>query len=150
MKCRLLICLLLMSYCSRGQSLSIADYRSYFPGSQCNRQAFALAVRGYNILRSQKLLANPRYLSIVDFTKPSNRKRFFVLDLNLHRTVVASITAHGVGSDPDSCTTPYCFSNRDGSKASSVGFFITGSSYTNHRPSDSLGLCLFGLDKGYN
>jgi hypothetical protein len=132
------------------QNIAVSDYRSYFPRAECDRQAFTLAVRGYHIVRRQELLANARYLSIVDFTKPSNRKRFFVLDLKQHRTVVSSITAHGVGSDPDSCTLPYCFSNRNGSRASSVGFYITGSTYTNHRPSDSLGLCLFGLDKGYN
>jgi hypothetical protein len=33
---------------------------------------------------------------------------------------------------------------------SSIGFYLTGDTYTNHRPDDSLGLCLFGLDKGYN
>jgi hypothetical protein len=150
MKPYVLICLLLAACSAHAQSIAASDYRSYFPRSECNRQAFALAVQGYNILRSQKLLANPRFLSIVDFTKRSNRKRFFVLDLKRRRLAVASITAHGVGSDPDSCTTPYCFSNRNGSKASSVGFYITGGTYTNHRPSDSLGLCLFGLDKGYN
>lgn len=145
-----LIWLLIAGISARAQSIAVSDYRSYFPGAECDRQAFTLAVRGYNILRSQKLLANAGYLSIVDFTKPSYRKRFFVLDLKRHRTAVASTTAHGVGSDPDSCTLPYCFSNRNGSRASSVGFYVTGSTYTNHRPSDSLGLCLFGLDKGYN
>jgi hypothetical protein len=95
-------------------------------------------------------LENRRYLSIVDYSKPSNRERFFVLDLEEKQTVIRSITAHGIGSDPDSTTIPYRFSNRDGSKSTSVGFYITGATYTNHRPLDSIGLCLFGLDKGFN
>lgn len=125
-------------------------YNRFFPNGECDKQAFLLASRGYDILFDKGLLKNARYLSIVDFTKPSNVKRFFVLDMEKLELVIASITAHGIGSDPDSSTIPYRFSNREGSKASSIGFYITGDTYFNYRPLDSLGLCLFGLDKGYN
>lgn len=141
---------LLVCAAASAQKPVLADYKKFFPRKTCNAHAFRYAIRGYNVLKSQGLIANPRLLTIIDFTKPSNRKRLFVLDLEKRRLAVASITAHGIGSDPDSTTIPYSFSNCEGSKASSIGFYITGETYTNHRPSDSLGLCLFGLDKGFN
>jgi hypothetical protein len=126
------------------------DYASFFPTGACSKQAFALATRGYYVLRQRGLLPNSRYLTIIDFTKKSNQPRLFVLDMKQRRLALATITAHGSGSDPDSLTIPYRFSNRNGSRMSSIGFYVTGSTYFNHRPQDSLGLCLFGLDKGYN
>lgn len=78
------------------------------------------------------------------------RSAFLCWTCKILRTVVSSIGAHGIGSDPDSTAIPQRFSNHDGSKASSVGFYVTGATYTNHRPCDSIGLCLFGLDKGFN
>jgi hypothetical protein len=125
-------------------------YKIFFPKAECNKKAFAYALQGYNVLFRQGLLSNSRYLTIIDFTKPSNRKRLFVLDLDSRATIISSIASHGIGSDPDSTTIPYRFSNRNGSKATSLGFYVTGDTYTNFRPLDSIGLCLFGLDKGYN
>lgn len=125
-------------------------YSSFFPQAQCDSIAFRQAWRGYTILLRYKLIQNPHYLTIIDFTKRSNEFRLFVLDVPARRLVLASITAHGAGSDPDSSAIPQRFGNTDGSRMSSVGFYITGDTYTNHRPGDSLGLCLFGLDKGYN
>lgn len=132
------------------QTAASASYRRFFPKGGCNTKAFAYALDGYNILRNRGILSNPSYLTIVDYTRPSNTKRLFVLDMITQRTVISSITSHGTGSDPDSTTIPYRFSNSEGSKASSIGFYITGDTYTNHRTPDSTGLCLFGLDKGYN
>jgi hypothetical protein len=125
-------------------------YNRFFRNGECNPTAFALARRGYDILLAEGLLEAPRYLTIVDYTRPSNQQRLFVLDMAENRLLLSSITAHGVGSDPDSSTIPYRFSNKDGSKMTSLGFYLTGSIYTNFRPGDSLGLCLFGLDKGFN
>lgn len=125
-------------------------YLHFFPDRQCDSTAFALAWKGYAILTGYQVLQNAGYLTIVDFKKASNVPRFFVLDVARQKLVVASITAHGIGSDPDSTAIPQRFSNREGSRMSSIGFYITGATYTNHRPADSLGLCLFGLDKGYN
>jgi hypothetical protein len=132
------------------EAIIAAPYSRFFAHGECDPSAFRYAIRGYDILRAAGLLANPRYLSIIDYTKPSSTPRFFVLDVPAQRLVITSITAHGAGSDPDSSTIPYRFGNREDSRMSSVGFYITGSTYTNHRPDDSLGLCLFGLDKDYN
>ncbi len=151
MKPILLIACLLAAVSAPAQPLQpFPAYHKFFPHSQCSKEAFRLAGDGYSIMRAHGLLKNTRYLTIIDFTKASNQQRFFVLDLVAQKLALASITAHGVGSDPDSTTRPYRFSNRDGSRMSSIGFYITGAIYTNHRPEDSLGLCLFGMDKGFN
>ena len=126
------------------------NYRQFFPNGECAPEAFEIAWRGYQILLRDSLLRRPEFLTIVDYTKPSNRRRLFVLHLKAKRVVVSSIVAHGIGSDPDSSTVPRYFGNRNNSRMTSLGFYITGEVYTNHRPIDSLGLCLFGLDLGFN
>jgi hypothetical protein len=135
---------------AHAQALKTEDYDRFFSDKACDRRAYDLAIRGYSILREEDVLAEPRYLTIIDFTKPSNVPRLFVLDVKKKELALRSIVSHGLGSDPDSTTIPYRFSNRDGSHATSVGFYLTGRTYHNYRPSDSLGLCLFGLDSGYN
>ena len=147
----LMLCFALYACRAPAQSrVDAGDYRRYFPEGECSGAAFELAARGYNILRDEDVLAEKRYLTIIDFTRPSNIPRLFVLDVKKGSVVLQSIVSHGLGSDPDSATIPYRFSNVDGSRASSVGFYLTGKTYFNFRPQDSLGLCLFGLDSGYN
>ena len=132
------------------RAVNSRSYKNFFPRGECAPAAFELAVHGYNILLRDSLLKSPRYLTIIDYTKPSNERRLWVLDIAMKKQAVNSIVAHGIGSDPDSSMIPYRFSNLDDSKMTSLGFYLTGDVYTNHRPEDSLGLCLFGLDKGYN
>ncbi len=145
------ICMAMMREAAHAQSrVEADDYARFFPKAECSRTAFETAARGYNILRDEDVLAEKRYLTIIDFTKPSNVPRLFVLDVKKKEVALQSIVSHGLGSDPDSTSVPYRFSNRDGSHATSVGFYLTGKTYFNYRPSDSLGLCLFGLDSGWN
>jgi len=144
------ICFLIIRPGQAQQADHSRAYREFFKYGECDPEAFELAWRGYHILLRDSLLRAPQYLTIVDYTKPSNRPRLFVLDMDARRLLLASIAAHGIGSDPDSTTIPRYFGNRNNSKMSSLGFYLTGDVYTNHRPLDSLGLCLFGLDRGYN
>ena len=145
-----LLCCGVHGYAVAQRAIEASDYRNFFPKTECNPIAFDLAMRGYNHLRENDVLRESRFLTIIDFTKPSNVPRLFVLDVKKKEVALSSIVSHGVGSDPDSVTIPYRFSNVDGSRASSVGFYLTGKTYFNYRPQDSLGLCLFGLDSGYN
>jgi len=133
-----------------GGRFSEDDYARYFPDSACAPEAFALAVRGYRILADEEVVENSRYLTVVDFSKPSHLPRLFVLDAQRRAVVLRSHVSHGLGSDPDSTTIPYRFSNRNGSRMTSAGFYLTGATYYNFRPRDSTGLCLFGLDRDYN
>jgi len=67
-------------------------------------------------------------LVVVDFTKHSRNKRFFIVDLKSNR-IEAWKTAHGSGSDPGNTGVPQRFSNRHGSKMSSIGFYRTAETY---------------------
>lgn len=71
---------------------------------------------------------NKKFIGIVDFATHSSKARFFILDVesgNVHAIRVA----HGSGSDPDADGYATRFSNVPESKASSLGFYITGALY---------------------
>ena len=67
-------------------------------------------------------------IGIVDFTKPSDEERFFVVDL-ASGNVEAHRVCHGRGSDPDHSGFVERFSNDFGSYASSNGAYVTADYY---------------------
>jgi len=67
-------------------------------------------------------------IGIVDFSRPSNEERFYVVDL-ASGEVEAHRVAHGRGSDPDHSGFVERFSNNFGSYASSNGAYLTGDYY---------------------
>jgi len=67
-------------------------------------------------------------VGIVDFSKPSNEERFFVVDL-ASGNVEAHRVCHGRGSDPDHSGFVERFSNDFGSYASSNGAYVTADYY---------------------
>ena len=67
-------------------------------------------------------------LAIVDFSKPSNEERFFVVDL-ASGNVEAHRVCHGRGSDPDHSGFVERFSNDFGSYASSNGAYVPADYY---------------------
>jgi L,D-transpeptidase catalytic domain len=67
-------------------------------------------------------------IAVVDFSKPSNEERFFVVDLASGQ-VEAHRVAHGRGSDPDHSGFVERFSNDFGSYATSNGAYVTGDYY---------------------
>ncbi len=77
-------------------------------------------------------ISNKRYVSIVDFAAHSSKARFFILDLQTGSARAIHV-AHGRGSDPDGDGYATKFSNVANSKASSLGFYLTGALYSgNH------------------
>nr|WP_295906041.1 murein L,D-transpeptidase catalytic domain family protein [uncultured Bdellovibrio sp.] len=90
-----------------------------------------------------KKIANKNYAVIIDYSKPSSSRRLYLLDLK-KGTVEKYYVAHGVNSGEDEAVS---FSNQIDSKKSSLGFYITGSTYEgNHGES----LYLHGLEKSNN
>ncbi len=73
--------------------------------------------------------ANKRYIGIVDFAAHSSRQRFWILDLQSGSSHAIHV-AHGAGSDPDNDGYATRFSNVPNSRASSLGFYLTGALYT--------------------
>ena len=68
------------------------------------------------------------YIGIVDFSLPSNERRFHVVDLRSGQ-VESFRVAHGQGSDPNHNGFLDRFSNEFGSYASSNGTYTTGDYY---------------------
>jgi hypothetical protein len=73
-------------------------------------------------------IRNPRFVTIIDFRQPSNKKRFYLFDL-ANGTVERHVTAHGKNSDPDNDGYATIFSNTINSLQSSLGFYLTLNTY---------------------
>ena len=101
---------------------------------------FKHAMDGYNSIE----LSNKKLLSIIDYSKPSTEKRFFIIDIENHKLLYHTLVAHGKKSGYLNATK---FSNKYGSYKSSLGFFRTGNSYFGIR---GYSLKLEGLEKGIN
>ena len=104
-------------------------------------EAYRIAIQ-YLDLHSAEF-SNRRYITIIDYTKPSFKKRLFLID-NESRSVQKYFVSHGKNSGWAYATR---FSNSPGSLQSSKGFFKTGNVYYGR-----LGptLELHGLEKGIN
>jgi len=101
---------------------------------------FKSAMDGYNSIE----LPNKKLLSIIDYSKPSSEKRFFIIDVEDRKLLYNTLVAHGKKSGYVNATK---FSNKYGSHKSSLGFFRTGNSYYGKR---GYSLQLEGLEKGIN
>ena len=88
---------------------------------------------------------NKQLLTIVDYTKPSNEPRLWVVDLKHARVLFNTWVTHGRNSGSTIATS---FSNQRGSLKSSLGVFLTtGSPYVG---GNGYSLRLLGLEKGIN
>ena len=73
-------------------------------------------------------IRNDRYFSVIDYRAPSNVPRYFLID-TADMSAEAFLVAHGKGSDPDHDGIADQFSNIEGSKMTSLGAFVTGTTY---------------------
>jgi len=108
-----------------------------------SEKAFDYAYKGYQrLVKKQKI--NTDILVICDFSQSSNKKRFYILDLANNKVLLTSYVAHGRGSGAEYAMR---FSNRSRSHQSSLGFYVTSSTYYGEH---GLSLRLRGLEPGYN
>ncbi len=77
----------------------------------------------------QDAIGNKRFIGVVDFSAHSSKARFYIVDVQNGSERVIHV-AHGKGSDPDGDGYATKFSNQPDSKASSLGFYVTGALYT--------------------
>lgn len=73
-------------------------------------------------------LKNPNFLTVIDFSQYSGRKRFYLIDMRSGE-VETYKTSHGKGSDPNHDGYADSFSNVSGSNASSLGLYKTAETY---------------------
>lgn len=103
-------------------------------------RAFEQAYYGWKKIKSQK----PNVMTLIDFSKPSTDERLYVFDMKMKKVLFISHVAHGRNSGGNYATS---FSNINGSHQSSLGFYLTGSTYIGK---NGYSLLLDGLEKGIN
>ncbi|WP_410209021.1 murein L,D-transpeptidase catalytic domain family protein [Fusobacterium sp.] len=101
---------------------------------------FYKAIKGYNKISNKK----EGKITIVDFSKPSNEERFFVIDLERKKVDYSTYVAHGKNTGAVSAIK---FSNIANSFQSSLGFYLTSNSYEGN---NGYSLRLNGLEPGIN
>ena len=106
--------------------------------------AINMALNGYYELKSLGLIQNDTILTIIDFSKPSNEKRLFILDLKNEIIVKRTFVAHGKQSGVFIAES---FSNKRLSNKSSLGLYITKETYEGKH---GYSLRIDGMSKGIN
>ena len=102
------------------------------------------AVNAMKCAQGRGVGVDARRLAIIDYTLPSREQRMWVVDLEARRILFEEHVAHGQQSGPD---TPMAFSDRAGSRQTSLGLFLTDAAY---RGANGYSLKLHGLSKGFN
>ncbi len=107
-------------------------------------EAVTCAVKGYEKLKDEGAVNNDQYLTIVDLSQSSRKKRFFIIDMKKDQLVWNTYVAHGKNSGVDEATS---FSNSLNSEESSLGFYVTSSTYFGKH---GLSLRISGQEQGFN
>jgi len=106
---------------------------------------FESAYLGYIDLKLSGLINTKKeILSIIDFRLPSNKKRFWVIDIANKKILYHTLVAHGENSGGEYALD---FSNRNNSHQSSLGFYVTQETYYGK---NGLSLRLKGLERRFN
>ena len=106
-------------------------------------KAFATACKGYRKLEAKGLIRS-HFLTICDFSQSANRKRMYLIDMLKEKIVMITYVAHGRNSGDEYATK---FSNRNESLQSSLGFYVTSSTYIGGH---GLSLRIAGMENGIN
>ncbi len=133
--------------------ISNADYKQFLTNIEMMRlqfdpnidsDAFRHFIIGYSNLFGNKELKKKDIASIIDYSMSSNKYRLFVLNLKSRQIEFNTLVAHGKNSGNEYATE---FSNKNGSKQSSLGFFATLGTYSGKH---GYSLRLKGLEKEIN
>lgn len=109
-----------------------------------SKEAFTLALTGYQTLLQAGKVQKDNILTIIDFSLPSSQKRLFVIDLQTGALLFNTFVSHGRNSGTVLATK---FSNAFNSFKSSLGFYTTGSPYSGKH---GYSLRLEGQEAGIN
>lgn len=109
-----------------------------------SQQAFEEAVKGFNYLKEHGKINNTDLITIADFSKPSTKKRLFIIDLVNSKILFNTYVAHGQNSGREFANE---LSNIPDSYQSSPGFYVTSSTYTGK---NGFSMYLYGMEKGIN
>jgi L,D-transpeptidase-like protein len=106
-------------------------------------ESFAQGLQGFYELKAKGVIKKD-ILTLIDFSKSSNTKRLWVIDLSTNTILFHSLVAHGRNSGEEFAN---AFSNAAESYKSSLGLYVTGEIYNGKHGSS---LKLDGMEKGVN
>lgn len=109
-----------------------------------NPAAISEAVAAMKCAQNNGVGQSAYRLAIIDYTISSLQPRLWVIDLKDRELLFEEHVAHGQGSGGD---IPSAFSDREGSHQTSLGLFLTQSTY---HGGNGYSLKLQGLNKGFN
>lgn len=109
-----------------------------------NPAAVAEAVAAMKCAQTKGVGESASRLAIIDYTIPSRQQRMWVVDLKARKLLFKEHVAHGKGSGED---VPKAFSDRNGSHQTSLGLFLTDTTYDG---GNGYSLKLQGLSRGFN
>jgi L,D-transpeptidase catalytic domain len=107
------------------------------------RDVLDLAMRAWRCGREAGVSTSP-LLTVIDYSLPSTERRLWVIDVQARRVLFHELVAHGEGSGENRAVS---FSNRPGSRQSSIGVMRTEDTYVG---SQGYSLRLTGLEPGVN
>lgn len=133
---------------SKGFAGSIQDINSNLKNlskeaPKLNPKVLKLALTAYNKASSNGAVHKP-ILTVIDYSLSSSKQRMWVFDLKKQTLLYNTFVAHGKNSG---AAIPSHFSNKNSSKATSLGTYVTHDTYIG---SNGLSLNLEGLEKGFN
>jgi hypothetical protein len=99
----------------------------------------------YNLRAASHRASVPPVLTLIDFSRSSQQKRLWVINVEKAKVLYHTLVAHGKASGAD---LPMTFSNQDGSEMSSLGFYRTAP--TTYVGKHGLSLKIKGMDPGFN
>jgi len=103
-----------------------------------------LALEAFACARSRGLFEDDSTLTLIDYSRPSTEPRLWVLDARTGAVRFRELVAHGRASGENQARH---FSNREGSRQSSLGLFRTAETYHGRH---GYSLRLDGLEPGVN
>lgn len=112
-------------------------------GSKPGYEVFKKALTGFFNLKAGNNIEK-NILTIIDFSISSRLDRMWIIDMNKMEVMNVSLVAHGRNSGEEFAGS---FSNSPSSYQSSLGFYLTGETYTGKH---GLSLCLDGVEPGIN
>ena len=109
-----------------------------------SQEAFDYAYKGFKKLDDNGELKNDNILTVCDFSQSSFKKRMYIIDVKNFKVLLNTYVAHGKNSGLQYAKN---FSNVPESLASSLGFYVTKSTYFGKH---GLSLKLDGKESGIN
>ena len=123
---------------------AVASSATFSEIGTLDRDVLDLALGAASCAVRSGAVKSPRTLTVIDYSMPSSRERLWVFDMKTGELLYEELVAHGQGTGADVATK---FSNTDESHQTSLGLFVTDTTYVGK---NGYSLRLDGLDRGYN